>query len=39
MNNQVYMVALKENLKSPENEFKDMEICNLSDREFTIAVL
>lgn len=39
MNNQGNKTAQKESEKSPEKELKDMEICDLNDREFKIAVL
>lgn len=39
MNNQGNKAAQKENKKSPGNKLKDMEICNLNDRKFKIAVV
>nr|ACC62065.1 hypothetical protein [Rhinolophus ferrumequinum] len=39
MNNQGNKTAQKESENSPEKELKDMEICDLNDREFKIAVL
>ena len=39
INNQSKEAALKENTKSPENKIKQMEICNLSERELEIAIL
>ena len=39
MNNQGSEAAQKENEKSPENKLKDLEICELNDREFDIASL
>lgn len=39
MNNQGNKTTQKENEKSPENELKAMELCDLNDREFNIAVL
>ena len=39
MNNQDSETAQKGNEKLPENKLKDMEICDLNDREFKIAVL
>lgn len=36
MNNQGNKVIQKENEKSPENKLKDMEYCDLNDREFNI---
>lgn len=39
MNNQGNKATQKENAKSPENDLKDMEICDLNDREFKITVL
>lgn len=35
MNNQGDKAAQEENEQSPENKFKDIEIHNLKDREFT----
>ena len=39
MNNQGNEADQKGSKKSPENKLKDMEDCNLNDREFKIAVL
>ena len=39
MNNQGNKAAQEENLKSPENKLKYMEICDLNDRKLKIAVL
>ncbi|KAF6390297.1 hypothetical protein mRhiFer1_007871 [Rhinolophus ferrumequinum] len=39
MNNQGNKTAQKESEKSPEKKLKDMEICDLKDREFKIAFL
>ena len=39
MNNKGSKAAHKENKNSSENKLKDMEICNMNDREFKSAVL
>ena len=39
MNNQGNKAAQKEKEKSPENKLIHMEICDLNDREFRIAIL
>lgn len=39
LNNQNNKGILKGNKKSPENNLKDMEICDLDDRVFKTAVL
>ena len=39
MNNQASKAAQKESEKSPETKLEHMEICDINDREFKIAVL
>ena len=39
MNNQGDKAAQKEREKSPENKLTDIEICDLTDREFRMVLL
>ena len=39
MNNQGDKASQKEREKSPKNEFTDIEICDLNDREFRMVLL
>ena len=39
MRRQIYMVEMKEQIKTPEKELNEMEVSNLSDAEFKTLVI